>query len=538
MLSRINSVAFVGIEGISVRVEVETNLPGDPKFLIVGLPDNAVKESHERVQAALMNNRFAMPKTRTLVNLSPGDLRKEGPIYDLPIALGVITSTRQALLPLLKDFIIVGELSLSGELLPVPGSVALAMQARKFHKKLILPHVSAEIAAFVSDVEIYSAKRLAQIVSFLSGTLELPKISRTRPLIRMNFQKGKEAKVDKKFIQKGNEFGDKEGQNFTSEPSLEYDVDFSEIKGQPELRRAVEVAVAGGHNLLMVGTPGSGKSMIAKRIPTIMPEPTLEEFLEILSIYSVDHVVQSVHEIKRPFRTPHHTISDVGLLGGGRDPKPGEISLAHNGVLFLDELPEFHRSTLEVLRQPLENGAIIISRSAGKVKFPCSFMLIAAMNPCPCGFLGDPKRTCLCSPTQIQRYRSRISGPLLDRIDIHVDVRPVEASTLREKSEGERSAEIRERIVSARKIQAQRNPKQATVNAKLRVKDLQQICALDTAGDRLLMTAIEQLGLSARAHDRILKVARTIADLEASESIREHHLLEAIHYRTMDRKLF
>ncbi|MDR2807219.1 MAG: YifB family Mg chelatase-like AAA ATPase [Puniceicoccales bacterium] len=505
MLSRVHSGAVIGIEGLPVLVEVNTDLPGDPKFITVGLPDTAVKESQDRVGSALMNHGFSMPKMRTIVNLSPGNLRKEGPIYDLPIALGVIKSTQQAFLQRLDEFIIAGELGLSGNLLPISGAIALAMQARKHKKKLLLPKVSAEMAAFVSDVETFGANTLDEVVQFLSQKKELPKVSQA---VNLEDQRGV------------------------------FDVDFSEVKGQATLRRAIEVAVAGGHNLLMIGTPGSGKSMVAKRIPTIMPTPTLEEFLEILSIYSLGHMTNMVVALGRPFRAPHHTISDAGLLGGGSYPGPGEVSLAHHGVLFLDELPEFRRSTLEVLRQPLEDGWISISRSSAKVQFPCSFMLIAAMNPCPCGFLGDPKRECLCSPGQIQRYRSKISGPLLDRIDIHIDVRPINVKEMRYQKPAESSAAIRQRIVKAREIQKLRNRKDCTINAKMGYGDLVRFCQLDVRSETLLTSAIEALSLSARAHDRILKVARTIADLEGVENIGETHLLEAIHYRSMDRKLF
>ncbi|MDR1434970.1 MAG: YifB family Mg chelatase-like AAA ATPase [Puniceicoccales bacterium] len=505
MLSRVHSGAVVGIEGLPILIETNTGLPGEPKFITVGLPDAAVKESQDRVSSALMNNGFSMPKMRTIVNLSPGNLRKEGPIYDLPIALGIIGSTGQARLSALEEFIIAGELSLAGDLLPIAGAIALAIQARKYKKKLILPKISAEIASFVSDIEIFAANTLGEVVQFLSREITLHRVSMEKEI---------------------------EGQREV------FDVDFAEVKGQKALRRAVEVAVAGGHNLLMVGTPGSGKSMIAKRIPTIMPRPTLEEFLEILSVYSACHAVNSMTSIKRPFRAPHHTISEVGLLGGGIYPMPGEVSLAHNGVLFLDELPEFRRSTLEVLRQPLEDGCVAISRSAAKVQFPCSFMLIAAMNPCPCGFLGDSKRECLCSPGQIQRYRSKISGPLLDRIDIHIDVRPIDISELRYKNPEEPSEVIRQRIVGARAIQKSRNCRDRATNATMRHGDLLQFCQLSPGCELLLTSAIDRLALSARAHDRILKVARTIADLENVENIGEHHLLEAIHYRSMDRKLF
>jgi magnesium chelatase family protein len=505
MLSKVHSGAVIGIESIPILVEVNTGLPGEPRFITVGLPDTAVKESQDRVGSALMNNGFLMPKTRTVVNLSPGNLRKEGPIYDLPIALGVIKSTGQANLPDLGYFIIAWELSLAGELLPITGCIALAMQARKYHKKLILPKISAETAAFVHDIEIFAANSLDEVVQFLSQEIVLPK-----PNVKIST--------------------DRE-ENF-------FDVDFSEIKGQKTLRRAVEVAVSGGHNLLMVGTPGSGKSMVAKRIPTIMPTPTLEEFLEILSVYSSCQRVNSIDEVRRPFRAPHHTISDLGLLGGGNYPIPGEISLTHNGVLFLDELAEFRRSTLEVLRQPLEDGFIAIPRSAAKVQFPCSFMLIAAMNPCPCGFLGDSKRECLCLPGQIQRYRSKVSGPLLDRIDLHVDVRPIDTSELRYQQPSESSAAMRERVIAAREIQKERKQANNFTNSKMNQSDLRKYCSLNRACEVLLTSAIDTLALSARAHDRSLKTAQTMADLEGVEDISENHLLESIHYRSLDRKLF
>lgn len=503
MLSRIHSGALLGIESVPIVIEVNTNLPGDPKFITVGLPDAAVRESQERVHSALQSGGFSMPKTRTIVNLSPGNLKKEGALYDLPIALGVLRSTEQVLFPNFEDYIIAGELSLSGEVLPIPGSIALAIQARKYHKKLILPVASAETASFVKDLEVYGVQNLLEVVHFLSQAKTLAPI-----------------------------------ENHWYPESSAFEVDFSEVKGQKALKRAVEVAVAGEHNLLMVGTPGSGKSMIARRIPTIMPPPTVDEFLEILAVYSSCGNVHSLKDIKRPFRAPHHTISHIGLLGGGKYPVPGEISLAHNGVLFLDELPEFQRATLEVLRQPLEDGYVAISRNMAKVEFPCSFMLIAAMNPCPCGFLGDSKRECLCSPGQIQRYRSRISGPLLDRMDIHTEVRPISTEEFHDKTPAECSATIRERVMCARARQSARNPKNMSTNAKLSASALEQICVLDKAGDQLLSSAIDRLGLSARAHDRILKVARTIADLEASDNILEQHLLEAIHYRSLDRKVF
>ena len=501
MLSNIYSGAISGIDALEVHVEVNTNLPGEPRFTVVGLPDTAVKESQDRVNSALLNSGFGMPKTRTIVNLSPGNIRKSGSLYDLPIALGVIKSTGQAFLKKTDDFIFAGELSLSGQLLPIVGPIALALLARKTGKSLILPTLSAKLAALVTDVKVYGIDTLPEVLNFLEGTHSILPIDNSKnDLIVQNRE--------------------------------HFNVNFSEIKGQMAARRAVEIAVAGGHNMIMVGLPGSGKSMIAKRIPTIMPTPNLDELLEILSIYSAYESLEKFCSINRPFRAPHHTISDIGLLGGGTFPRPGEISLAHNGVLFLDELPEFRRSTLEVLRQPLEDGFVTISRSSGKVTFPSNFMLIAAMNPCPCGFFGDPTRTCHCSAMQIQRYRSKISGPLLDRIDIHINVKPLAAQELQNYAEGESSELIRSRVEKARAIQSDRFKfSKCKINARMSTKDINKYCTLDSASQEVLTAAVDNLGLSARAYSRILKVARTIADLDGAENISQYHLLEAIHYR-------
>jgi magnesium chelatase family protein len=513
MLGITYSAALLGVEAQPVQVEVNTGEVGELKFILVGLPDAAVKESQDRVFSALINSGFRAPATRTTINLAPGDLRKEGPAYDLPIAIGILASMKKCDSDRLDDFLITGELSLSGKTRPVKGCLAMAILARKMGKRgLIVPRESADEAALVEGVEVYPVESLDETVRFLNGK---------KAIAPMPSQ-------ESAFFNRG------------SAPGL----DFSEVKGQQAVRRAVEIAVSGGHNLLMIGSPGSGKSMIAKRIPTIMPEPEIDEFLEILSIQSAagSTLKSENRSFQRPFRTPHHTISDVGLLGGGTIPGPGEISLAHNGVLFLDELPEFKRSTLEVLRQPLEDGQVTISRSAGKVTLPCSMMLVAAMNPCPCGYTGDPSRECRCTVPQIQRYRSRISGPLLDRIDIHIDAPALRIDELRNSAPGESSEVIRKRCIAARNIQTERFrsapiPSQRC-NARMSHSDIRKHCEINKEQGALLQHAMEELSLSARAYDRILKVARTIADLADSNTIETQHLLEAIQYRSLDRNLF
>lgn len=514
MLSITESAALVGVEAHLVQIEVNTGEAGELRFILVGLPDAAVKESQDRVFSAINNSGYRTPATRTTINLAPGGLRKEGPAYDLPIAIGILTSMKKCSDQWLGDFLIAGELSLSGKTRPVRGALAMALLARKLGKRgLILPAESADEAALVNDVDVYPAHSLDEAISFLKNERKILPI--------------------------------KAGNNsFFQLPPESQRLDFSEIKGQQTVRRAVEVAVSGGHNLLMIGSPGSGKSMIAKRIPTIMPSPGMDEFLEILSIQSAAGTTLNNENryFQRPFRSPHHTISDVGLLGGGSIPGPGEISLAHNGVLFLDELPEFKRSALEVLRQPLEDGTVTISRSAGKITLPCSVMLVCAMNPCPCGYTGDPSRKCRCSVPQIQRYRSKISGPLLDRIDIHVEAPSLRIEELRNSKPGEDSDAIRERCELTRKRQQARfvdNTGTPTrCNARMTHAEIRRHCAIDKEQGDLLQQAMEQLALSARAYDRILKVARTIADLADSEKIGTPHLLEAIQYRSLDRNLF
>jgi len=509
MLATVHSAALQGIHAEPVFVEVNANEIGEPKLILVGLPDAAVKESDDRVVSALSNSGFSPPRTRTTINLAPGGLRKEGPCYDLPIALGYLAASDQLEASALDGWMIAGELGLSGATRPIRGALAMARLARRLGKRgILLPSRSAEEAALVEGVDVFPVDSLDGAVRFLSGESSLRPLPRPA---RSTSNGGRGRAI----------------------------VDFSEVKGQRALRRAVEVAVAGGHNLLIIGPPGSGKSMVAKRIPTIMPPPTTEEQLEILSVHSAAGrtITGEAAWDARPFRSPHHTVSDVALLGGGAIPGPGEISLAHHGVLFLDELPEFKRSALEVLRQPLEDAEVTISRSAGKVTLPCAFMLVAALNPCPCGYLGDTRHQCRCTPTQVQRYRGRVSGPLLDRIDLHVEAPALSISELRAEEDGETSAAIRARVVTARARQQRRFDvtAAATVNARMSHAQIRRHCAIPPELGDLLQGAMERLSFSARAYDRILKVARTIADLAGAEDIGAPHLLEAIQYRGLDR---
>jgi magnesium chelatase family protein len=512
MLATIASASLQGIDAELVQVEVNANESGESKLILVGLPDAAVKESDDRVFSALGNSGFETLRARTTINLAPGHLRKEGPIYDLPIALAFLVATGQLRTDVLGDFLIAGELSLSGATRPVRGALAMARLARKLGKRaMILPAVSAEEASLVGGLAVYKADTLDRAYRFLAGEISLEPMdsSAWRPI-------------------------------GTLKPD-EAALDFSEVKGQSGLRRAVEVAVAGAHNLLMIGPPGSGKSMVAKRVRSILPPPTPEERLEILSIESAAGRTLADGNSSwgaPPFRAPHHSASNIALLGGGALPGPGEISLAHHGVLFLDELPEFKRGVLEVLRQPLEDGQVTISRSAGKVTLPCSFMLIAAMNPCPCGHLGDPRHRCRCTPAQIERYRARVSGPLLDRIDLHVEAPALSVAELRTVAPGEPSATILARVLAARERQAARlGGAKAGVNARMAHGQIRKHCQLNAETGDLLQDAMEKLKLSARAYDRILKVARTIADLAGAEAIAAPHLLEAIQYRSLDREL-
>jgi len=507
MLSHTNSATLLGIASLPVAVEANSGERGDPRVVLVGLPDAAVKESLDRVQSSLANCGFSLPRTRVTVNLAPADLRKEGSAFDLPVALCLLASTKQISQDPLKDFLIAGELGLSGQLRPVKGGLSMAILAKKQKLRgVILPSESAKEASLIDGIEIYGLDNLSQVVDFLSQKIEVSPLSTSGSSV----------------IQKNT-----------------FPCDFNEIKGQTRLRRAVEIAVSGGHNLLIIGPPGAGKSMIAKRIPTILPSPSMDEYIDIVKIYSVIGDTSSmIPGLKyRPFRSPHHTISDVGLIGGGSIPGPGEISLAHNGVLFLDELPEFKRSALEVLRQPLEDGEVTISRSAGKITLPSRFMLVSSMNPCPCGYLGDSKNSCRCSIPQIQKYRARISGPLLDRIDLHIEVPALNVSELQNSENSEASKTIRERVEICRELQRRRFVQlESKTNAFMPNSWQERICSLNEENKQVLSKAMDQLSLSARAYSRILKVSRTIADMEKSVDIKRSHLLEAIQYRNLDRK--
>jgi magnesium chelatase family protein len=509
VLAKVFSGAVYGVDAFEVEIEVNAS-SGNPVIVVVGLPDAAVKESKDRVTTAVQNSGFRWSHGRTTVNLAPADVKKEGPSFDLPIALGMIACAEERELPFAGEFCFVGELALTGAVRPVRGVLPIAIEARRRgRKKLIVPAGNAREAAMVSGIEVYGARNLREVYEFLTG--EKPLLP-----IKENLE-----------------------QFFSDHQS--YEVDFSEVRGQHHVKRAIEVAVSGGHNLLMLGPPGSGKSMIAKRIPSIMPLMTLEEAIETTKIHSICGLLNQEHALVsvRPFRAPHNTISDIGLLGGGAIPMPGEISVAHNGVLFLDELPEFKRSTLEVMRQPLEDGKVTVTRAAGTMVFPSDFILVAALNPCPCGFFGHPKRECRCSLVQVQRYRNRISGPLLDRIDIQIEVPAVEYREIASREPAETSTAIRERVIHVRKRQAERYSRsKIRCNARMNSKMIRAYCQLDETGEGMLQMAMQELNLSARAYDRILKLGRTIADLAGVDQISAEHVGEAIQYRTMDRNLW